>query len=499
MKRKIIYITALLIVLLVVLFSLIFYFFLMPKKHQSLIRPAIVAGAFYPKDKEILSQTIENFLNSAKLPPLKGKPRILIVPHAGYEFSGAVAGYGFKAIQGQNFKKAVIIGPSHQAYFSGFAISKADIWQTPLGEIEIDDELRQKLIQEDNSIFISENPHSYEHCLEVEVPFLQKINPDIEILPIIIGPNNPQPEILAKALSKHLDSSTILIISSDLSHYPPYEIANEKDMEIIESILEKDLTKFSKLVQETDESVNLFTRACGEEAIKVALILSKTLGIEKVKLLKYANSGDVTGERKRVVGYGAIIFLSQEQSNNNLSQEEKKELLNIARSSIKYYFEHKKAPEIETKHPFLLKPRGAFVTLRKNGALRGCIGNLVANAPLAETVSKMAIQAAFGDPRFLPLDKDELKDVKIEISVLSPLKKISNPFKEIEIGKHGVVIQQGNRSGVFLPQVATENNWDLETFMNQLCLHKAGIPQDAWKTGQAEIFVFTAEVFSEPR
>lgn len=469
----------------------------MNEKASTLIRQPAAAGTFYPANKEELSQTIENFLNSVDLPTINSKPRLLIVPHAGYEFSGSVAAYGFKAIENQEFKKAIIIGPSHHHYFSGFAISPADFWQTPLGKIEIDKELGQKLIQEEETFFFSEEVHGPEHCLEVEVPFLQKINPQIKILPIIIGSSAPQSQILAKSLLKYLDSSTIIIISSDFSHYPPYDLAKEKDEELIQAILEKDKKNFDQLVKDIDESSNLVTRACGQEAIKVGLILADFLNIENVKLLKYANSGDISGQKDQVVGYASIVFLENEEE---LSQEAKKELLSISRSAIEQYLERgniSKFEKFKIKNPALLKPGGAFVTLKKDGFLRGCIGRLTSDTPLGETVAQMAIEAAFGDPRFPPLTKEELPNIEIEISVLSPLKKINDPFSEIEIGKHGVVVRKGSHSGVFLPQVAKENNWDLETFMNELCLNKAGLEKEAWKTGTVEIYTFEAQVFKE--
>lgn len=493
MKKNLIF--YIIIIILVILFCLII--FLMTSKNTSLIRQPAVTGIFYPKDKEKLSRMIDSFLAKADTISLEGKPQIIIVPHAGYEFSGSVAAYGFKTLENKNYKRAIIIGPSHQSYFSGFAISQADFWQTPLGKIKIDKNLREKISKNNNLIFISDNAHLNEHCLEVEVPFLQKINPQIKILPIIIGPYNPQPEVLASVLEEYLDSSTILIISSDLSHYPPYEIAKERDGEVIKAILELDKEKFSTIVKDLDEANNLVTRACGEEAIKIGFILAEKLKL-KPYLLKYANSGDTNGDINQVVGYASIAFLTENKNDiSALSQKDKQELLSIARDSIDYYLKTGKILEVQTKNPSLLKPQGAFVTLKENGELRGCIGNLTANKPLAETVAYMAVEAAFGDPRFLSLEKEELSKIKIEISVLSPLKKINDPFTEIEIGKHGVLIEQGNRSGVFLPQVATENNWSLETFMDELCLYKAGISPDAWKTGQADIYVFTAEVFSE--
>ena len=464
-------------------------------ENNYIIRQPNFAGAFYPGEEQTLNQLVASYLNSAELIKLKGKAKILILPHAGYQFSGQVAAYGFKAIEKQTFKRVILIGPSHQANFSGFALPFSDFWQTPLGKIEIDKKLQKELLNKSNLFFVSKDIHQQEHCLEVEVPFIQKINPKAKILPIIIGPQEPKIEFLAEALSSYLDEQTILLISSDLSHYPDYQTAKQKDLELIQSILEKDVERFSQLAKELDPEKNLLTRACGESAIQTGILISKMLNLSPI-LLKYANSGDVMPfNKEQVVGYASIIF-SQEIS-QELNEQDKKELLKIARNSIKSYLKNGSLPEINITNQKIAEPKGVFVTLKKQGNLRGCIGTFDYQTPLAINVAKMAIETAFFDSRFPPLTENELDEIQIEISVLSPLRKIKDPFSEIQLGKHGVVIKKGNLSGVFLPQVATENNWDLETFLNQLCQNKIGIEPDAWKRGDVEIYTFTADVFEE--
>jgi len=214
------------------------------------------------------------------------------------------------------------------------------------------------------------------------------------------------------------------------------------------------------------------------------------------KLLKYANSGDVSiGDKSQVVGYAAIVF-SGDSSGDELNKAEQKRLLEIAHDAVETYVKTGKVPEFTNEYPALEEHLGAFVTLRKDGNLRGCIGIFGSDAPLYKVVAEMAVSAASHDSRFYPVSENELKDLEYEISVLSPLKKV-NSWKDIEIGKHGVEIVRGSRHGVFLPQVATENSWDRETFLNILCTQKAGLPADCYKDSETEIYVFTAQVFNE--
>lgn len=484
----------------------------MPKKFfekkQVNIRKAAVAGMFYPEEKRALKNMIKGFLDKAEEIKIEAKPKILIVPHAGYEYSGQTAGYGFKQLEGVDFRRVVLIGPSHTDWFDGLALSDDDIWQTPLGDLEVDSDFLAKLAKENKKIFYRQSAHSKEHCLEVELPFLQTLLKDFKIAPIVMGePTLKNAEILADSLAKNIDSKTLIVISSDLSHYPSYELANQIDKKTIGAILSGEAENFEKILKETmnQNLESLDTCACGEGPIKAGLILAERLGLKKIKLLKYVNSGDITGDYSRVVGYASIAFFKESEKTSafaekeSLSEDDKKELLALARQSIEVYLKEGKMPEFATASERLKQPRGAFVTLRKKNELRGCIGRLEApeEEPLYKIVAQMAAAAATQDARFYSVRLEELKDIKIEISVLSPLKKIKSPFQEIELGRHGVAIKNGFRSGVFLPQVAIETNWDLETFMNELCEHKAGISKDDWKTGEADIYIFTAEVFKE--
>ena len=469
----------------------------------ALLRKAMLAGQFYPSDKNELSAMIDDYLRQATTGNAEKAPRVLIVPHAGYVYSGRVAAYGFKALQGSNYGRVVLIGRSHQQYFDGVAADGNDIWQTPLGDVAVDKDFIAQLQKLNSAVKIDSQPHQTEHSLEVELPFLQKVlGNDFKIVPLLFGDDEPATaQTLANALAKIIDDKTAVVISSDLSHYPEYEMANELDQKTIEIILSLDAEKLHKQNQDAESGVwqGVATLACGQNAIITAMALAKKLGL-KPELLKYANSGDYFAETKnRAVGYAAIDFYSQNGKGLGftiLGAGEEEIALNIARETLEMAFGGKDYQLPIDLSEIFQEERGVFVTLRKNGQLRGCIGNFTPDIGLAQNIQGMAEAAAFNDPRFMPLEKPELKDVEIEISVLSAMRKITDP-NLIEVGKHGVYVKKGTRSGVYLPQVATEQGWTREQFLNSLCEEKSGIGKNCWKDGTTDLYIFTAQVFSE--
>lgn len=474
---------------------------------QGLVRQPAVAGAFYPAEPDVLRAEVDKFLANAtstkKEVPVLG----LIVPHAGYQFSGGVAGFSYKVLENEKIDTVILIGNSHQEYFDGISIFPQGFYQTPLGKVEIDSDLAQVLTAESKRIFFRETAHSKEHSLEVQLPFLQKVLEDFKILPIIFG-NSPNEgyKVVAQALLKHAKGKKVVFVaSSDLSHYPPGELAREADLKTLEAISTGSIENLENTIKEL-ESQNIpqaVTFACGVDAIKTVMAVAAGLGANKIEILKYQNSGDVSGDTSQVVGYGAVAFYKQpgktvEQvlGETGLTKEDKAELLEIAKASVEGALRQGKVPEFQVASPALNQKLGAFVTIKKNGQLRGCIGHFGEDIPLYKVVSQMAVSAAFYDSRFFPVQESELPNLKYEISVLSPLQKIDD-WQEIEIGKHGVQIVSGTRSGVFLPQVATDNNWGLEKFMGELCSQKAGLAWDYWKREEVDLYTFTAEVFGE--
>jgi AmmeMemoRadiSam system protein B/AmmeMemoRadiSam system protein A len=480
------------------------------------VRKPAVAGQFYPDDAEQLSTMVDTFLAQAEeLGAEHPEPIAIIVPHAGYVFSGQVAAYAFKQIEGVDYEAIVVVGTNHSAPgFRQVSVYAEGAFETPLGLVPVDTELAQALIAADERIVFDRSVHQDEHSIEVELPFLQKLYSGHAIVPVIVGEPSPENcQALSDALVKVLAGKKALIVaSSDLSHYPSYDDAYRVDMATLAAIETMDPQQLTETIsQYMSEGIpELYTLCCGEGPIRVAMMAAKKLGANQAAVLKYANSGDSPfGDRDQVVGYGAVMFWkgkenltgfvtsalsSPPQELASLNSDEREKLLVIARQTIAQFLETGTVPLFEVSEPNLFQERGCFVTLKKHGELRGCIGNLVPTRPLYLTVQNVAISAAINDPRFPPVTREELKDIDIEISILSPIEPIAD-VGEIEVGRHGLVIVKGQNQGVFLPQVATEQNWDLDEFLRQICL-KAGLPEDAWKEG-TQLYVFTAEVFGE--
>lgn len=466
-----------------------------PVTSQDIRKPAVV-DTFYPANPNELKNQIEEFLKNVKKENFDGRIFGLIVPHAGYVFSGQVAAHCFKQLQELDFDTVVIIGMSHGAFFDGIAVYDDGYFQTPIGLVKIDTELAHNLIKSHPKIKSLKSAHLQEHSLEVEIPFLQQVLKKFEIVPILMS-NPSDCQILAKSLILNSCGKKILYVaSSDMSHYPPYEIANQVDKATLSLIEGMDINKLVSWLNEPHDKCS--TLLCGSGAVLTLMLVAKEFGIDEAITLNYANSGDVPiiGDKSRVVGYGAVIFIQKEEKPMMLSDEEKQLLLKIARDTIETYIKTRKVPPIDVvDYPNLNQQAGVFVTLNKNKQLRGCIGYIRPIAPLAQAVSKMAIAAATEDPRFSPVTKDELKEIKIEITVLSELIRISN-IDQIEVGKHGLYIVKGFNSGLLLPQVATEHGWNREEFLIHTC-YKAGLLPNAWKEKDTEIYIFTGLIFHE--
>lgn len=474
----------------------------MPKK----IRQPAVAGQFYPNEPGAITDKIQKYLKQAPEQKIEDRLKAIMVPHAGYDFSGLVAAYAFKRLAGKKINTAVIIGNSHQAYFGGAAIDDSDAWQTPLGTVEVDKDLADKLVRVDGSIKYDSSVHAAEHSLEVELPFLQTVLAgDFKIVPILFGNKDDGGyKKLARALKDNLSENDIVVISTDMSHYPKYEDADKIDRETLEKITTSQAEELAGYAEKVENSgyANEQTVLCGIDAVKTALELRQSAGWDKTEILKYANSGDAlgTGDKARVVGYGAVAF-AQSQSEKavlaagELNTDEQKILLKIVKETVESFVATGKAPEFNITDERLAQKQGAFVTLNKNGQLRGCIGQIVpSDKPLWQVVRDMAVAACSEDGRFNPVSKDELNQLEYEVSVLSTPESIAD-WRKIELGKHGVIIKKDGRSGVFLPQVATDTGWSLEEFLSELCWQKAGLSPSCFKDKDTQIQVFSAQVF----
>lgn len=486
------------------------------KVADSDVREPVVAGKFYSESPTRLRLAIEKFLQDA-IPAQVEKPVAIIVPHAGYIYSGPICADGFNQVRGHHYDVVIILGTNHTSpHLQGAAIYPGNGFRTPLGTVSIDKSIVAALIKESpTDSTLDRSAHETEHSLEVLVPFIQVIFPQARIVPIVVASQDPYICIrFGQALARVLKNKKALIVaSSDLSHYPSQADANRVDQQTLEAITTLDPVAFHKIIEKNmNKNVpNLSTCACGEAPIMAAMAAAKSMGASRGKIIRYANSGDVSiGERSRVVGYGAVVLAadghkketalpSQKKSmpapaSSQLTSDDKKTLLTFARETITRLLTTDTLPATGNFSKNLQQPRGVFVTLKKHGELRGCIGHMIADEPLGKIVGTMAIQAAFNDRRFSPLTAGELKDIEIEISVLTPMQKIGNA-SDILTGRDGVLLSKDGRSAVFLPQVATEQGWSREEMLDHLC-QKAGLNTGCWKKG-AQFSTFQAIVFNE--
>ena len=466
------------------------------------IREPALAGSWYPGDPEILSRDVKRYLENAKEEKVDGEIVALVSPHAGYMYSGQVAAYAYKLIEGKSFDTVVVVGPSHRFPFKGASLWDRGGFRTPLGVVPVDDELSKKLMEKRKEIRFIPEAHNQENSLELQIPFLQTVLKSFKLVPIAMEPDWSWEtcQYLASAIAETVRGKKVLLVAStDLSHYYTYNIAIELDRIFLNHIERFDIEGLNRDLKSNR------TEACGGGPVVTIMLAAKTLGANQGKVLKYLNSGDVTGDRSRVVGYAAGVFyktvggkekMKEEKKvgvDLGLNEEEKKTLHHIAKTVIENKARGKAVPEFKIGSPILKENRGAFVTIQKKGQLRGCIGYIEGHGPLHKTIEEMAEAAAFRDPRFSPVKEKELPELDIEISVLTPLKRIKD-VNEIQVGKHGIYIVRGMWAGLLLPQVATEYGWDRLAFLEHTC-QKAGLPPNAWKEKDIEIYIFSADIF----
>lgn len=460
------------------------------------IRPPAVAGSWYPADPTELVQMIDGMLEAEG--PVDGAPVALIVPHAGYVFSGPVAAAGFRQLTNGQYDVAVIIAADHQAPLSRpISVWAEGAWETPLGRIPVDAGLAGALLRADPRITFDPDAHQGEHPIEIELPFLQRVCPRCRIVPVLMGADDEETvQALADALLAMFPGrNAVVIASSDLSHYPSREDAWAVDGATLAAVETGDPARVGATIAAAMRQgvPGLVTCACGEGPILVAMRVAAGLGADTVSVLRYANSADSPyGNPEQVVGYGAVMFWRYTPP--DLTPARREALLELARRTLDSYLRDGTIPPYETDDPHLRRLSGAFVTIREDGELRGCIGHLRADRPLYRVVQEMAVAAATEDPRFPPLTREELERVQLEISVLSPFHRLTDPT-QIEVGTHGLLILKGDRQGLLLPQVAVEEGWDREAFLEGLC-RKAGLPTSCWREGAA-LYTFTAVVFGE--
>jgi len=460
------------------------------------VRPAAVAGSWYPDDPDELTRMVDGML--ASVGPVDGAPLALVVPHAGYAYSGPVAAAGFAQLAQGEYDVAVIIAADHQPPLSDpISVWAEGGFETPLGVVPVDVGLAEALLEADPRIAFDPAAHEGEHPIEIELPFLQRACPGCAVVPILMGTDDDETvQALSDALLAALPGrKAVVIASSDLSHYPRREDALWVDSATLAAMETGDPDAVRAAIASSMRAgvPNLVTCACGEGPILVAMRVAAGLGAETVTVLRYANSADSPyGNADQVVGYGAVMFWHYEPP--DLTEERREELLSLARSTLETYLENGAIPPYETDDPVLARRSGAFVTLKEGGELRGCIGHTRADLPLYQVVQQMAVAAATQDPRFPPMTREELDEVTIEVSVLSPFRRVTD-VSQIEVGTHGLMIFKEGRQGLLLPQVPVEEGWDRDAFLEALC-QKAGLPVGCWREG-ASLYAFTAVVFGE--
>jgi len=475
------------------------------KPEAKRVRESAVAGLFYPKDKDALAKMIDGFMAAARSEPLKNI-RALVVPHAGYQYSGLTAAHGYKLLSGHSFKTVVILAPSHYALFSGACVSGAHEFRTPLGTVPIA-ALARELAK--TKPFVPESPcrvqrpqwysqssrptpgagedtpDTWEHSDEVQVPFLQRALKEFAVVPVVFGEVDPAE--VARGLADKLDAHTLLVASSDLSHYHPYDKARELDTACVQAICSLDVNRMAK------------QEACGKAPILAVMHLAKQKGWT-ARMLDYRNSGDTAGDKSGVVGYTAVAFCAP--ASEGFTKDERRALLKLARQSVTEVVRKGRLPDVKAEDlpARLAEAKGCFVTLTRHGALRGCIGNIMPNGPLWQAVKENARSASTRDSRFPPVQPEELDQIEIEISVLTVPEPLGfdtpeDLLKRLQPHQDGVVLQIGFRSATYLPQV-WEQLPDKVKFLSSLA-QKAGCDTDDWRKPGVKVSIYHVEAFKE--
>jgi AmmeMemoRadiSam system protein B/AmmeMemoRadiSam system protein A len=499
------------------------------------VREAAIAGSWYPEARCLVTADVHLMLRSAAAAPTPGgKPVALVVPHAGWRFSGFGAATAFRLLRPGDFERVVLVAPSHYASFDGFSVPDVAFYRTPLGDIPLDTEAIEKL-KEDRFVRTQPGAHSREHAIEIELPFLQSTLERFRLVPILARETTPAMQAsLAARLAELNDGKTLFVFSTDFTHYgprfsyTPYGRSAQSvrdriaklDDEAIGFLLRKDARGYRKFLERTSATI------CGRHGLGVLLELLPHIAPDaRSTLLSHYASIDLPGMADdNSVTYVAIAYGSAKPPGTEplgtppepalcpahappLSKELGGRLVRIARATLRAQLEgrddlQRELSNLPTDRPELDRLQGVFVTLNRTdpheieeyGRLRGCIGQIGPTFPLFRAVVIAAAQAALADRRFPPVEREELSRLEVEVTVLSPPRPVES-WKEIRIGRHGIVLEKAGNRAVFLPQVATERGWTLEKTLSRLAL-KAGLPENGWREG-ASFQVFTGQIFHE--
>jgi hypothetical protein len=471
-----------------------------------MIRKPAVAGKFYDADPVALRASVGGFLKAGKRP--SGSIKGFLAPHAGYSYSGAAAGAAFAMVKDLSFDTLLIMATGHTMVLRKGALLAQGAFETPLGRVEIDADFCAELLKEKKLFENLPRAHEDEHAVEVQLPFLQALKgASAKIVPVLFNSSDEELlEAAGRAIGRAMKGRRALFcVSSDLSHYPPGDVAEMSDRSVLLALrqaMRNAAPGYFGLANGLllgKAASWLDTTACGQAAMTVGAAAALELGGNDFELELYTNSSKVSGDDRAVVGYGAGFFteaVPKPAGGLELDAAMKEELLALARRSVGACLKAGKSVDQPLSHrPEFNQPAAVFVTLTVGGSLRGCIGSLEPRGTLADMVAAYACAAAFEDPRFEPVSEAELKRIRIEISVLSPLERAASAAA-VKQGVHGVYIKSGRRSGTYLPQV-WEHFSAREEFLSSLCAEKAGLPQNAWKDGSAELYTYTVDNFEE--
>lgn len=477
------------------------------ESQEKTVRQAAYAGEFYPADNYKLEQQLDQYFASSGKGS-EGTVRGLVSPHAGYVYSGEVAASAYQQLSSsREVKNVFILAPAHHVRVKYASVYNGDAYQTPMGQISVNTKITDKLLKSGDLFTFNEKAHKEEHSIEVQLPFLQhQLDKSFNLVPVLINASDREKlQKIAEELKPYYKEENIFVVSSDFSHYPAYNDACRVDSLTGGAIASGNIDSLYTQMNTLRKAgiSNLKTLMCGLGAMTVMLNLAQS-GQHQVEPLEYRNSAMSNyGNKNRVVGYWSMSIHNSSSGNNSsgpldfqLSKKEKQQLLDLARHSLKKYLENGKLPEInyDTLSATLQTKTGCFVTLNKNHELRGCIGGFNTRVPLAEEVQQKAVSAALEDPRFSEVTAGELPEISIELSVLTPLKRIHS-LDEFNLGKDGIYIKKGRKTGVYLPQVAEKRDWTKEEFVSHCSQNKAGLGKDGWQ--DAELYTFQALIFSE--
>lgn len=465
------------------------------------VKPCSGAGTWFPADPAELRNMVDRFL-TVEVPVIPEAPVALIVPHAGYPYSGETAGHAYATLKGYTYRRVILLGLSHRVPLNGASVLNVDAWETPLGQIPVDGEARDTLLKRG---FVSENAaaHAEEHSTENQLPMLQRALGDFHLVEVLVGElTEGQQSRLADAIRDLVDDETLLVVSTDFTHfgasfmYRPFDENIPDNLKTlndlaVQQILEVDLPGWEAHLDQTHDTI------CGQNAVGLLLEILQPWEDARGLRVAYDTSGNRTGDWSTSVTYASVVFWRE---STGLTGEEQEILLTIARDSATTWLRDGEILKID-EHDYTLTPRlrapgAAFVTLHNDSELRGCIGHVVAMMPLYESVARNAVQAT-QDPRFYdnPVTAGEIPGISLEISVLSPMRRLLEP-RDVEVGRDGLVMIHGQNQGLLLPQIPVEQGWNRNEFLAHTCL-KAGLSPDAWKDSTTEVYHFSAQVFGE--